>query len=388
MDGPPLSPIPGFAAGYQFTPWLASTEPLGARAGFVYIEHPTPFDEFLQVASVALDDPWGPWPTSLGPSAFHGLNDGFVIGAGDNGTFSMLTTDEPKNASNDPAGMVVWAPQAGSPGAAGQFFDDVPPGTPLLVTSNGERYLAGFQRLVGGDLRHLTLARVAVGGGGLTSVETSVACATGATLAGAAVPQGDGFMAAFSNGRPFGKCQTDDLIDGPPSRLQIVTMKDAPSNAMQVFEEDEPSTYILQVHLSPTNDGAWAAWERISNGPPFERRIRLVHLDAAGSPVGGSTLEVGFGVVSAPFAIASLGARVAIATKTDAGGVGVIILGGDGEIVSQTSLDGGPGLEPDGSVRLLGSPSQSQLLVGWAESSTIGNDNRVVRLARLACAGP
>lgn len=385
VDGPALTPVTGFGSGYQYAPWLAYTEPDRSRAAFVYVEDPQPFGEFMQSASVALTDPWGAWPASLGPSAHHALSDGFVVGGGRSGRFTMLTTDEPKNAGNDPEGMIVWAPHAGMSGAEGQYFDDVPPGRPSLVASNADRFIAGFQRSVGGSLQHLTLAGVSFGLGPV-SIGQAVTCGLGASLAGAAIPLGNGFLAALSNGRPFGKCLTDDLADGPPSRLQVVTMNENPSLAKLTFEHDEPGTYIVQTHLAPAPGGAWVAWERASSGPPFPRRIQLVRLDAAGAPVDGTILEVSFGTSTEPFAIASLGQAVAVAARSDVLNLSVHVVGSDGAPLGAATFEPELGLGSDGSVALLASPIPGRLLVGWSEWSVVNNDHRRVRLARLACA--
>jgi hypothetical protein len=388
VDGPPLSPIMAIAGGYQFSPWLARTEPDASRAAFVYVENPKPFGELVPVTSVALEDPWGAWPASLGPSAYHDVTDGFVIGPGREGRFSMLTTDVPNNAGNVPTGMVVWAPQAGVPGAEGQFFDDIPPGYPLFVTSNGASYLAGFQRLLAdGGPYQLSLGRVSIGGADPYDFNAPIACAIDATLAGAAIPFGDGFLAAFSNGRPFGKCLTDDLADGPPSRLQISVMPSAPSKAALTFEADEPDTYVFQAHLTPANVGAWAAWERIPFGPPLERRIQLLQLDGAGAPLSGKIIEVGFGTVGVPIAIASLGSLLVIATTNPTGALEVHVLAPDGSMVGETAFEPEQGFGMATSVALLGSLSADHLLVAWGEDSAINNDDRRVRIARLACVG-
>ncbi len=385
VDGPPLSPLPENSNDYQFIPWLAATEPDTSQAAFVYLEHYQSAGEFIQVASVALHDPWGTWPASLGTSTLHNLTDGFVVGPAQAGKFSMLTTDEPKNSSNDPAGMVVWAPSADIPGAEGQFFDDIPPGFPSLVTSNDGRYLAGFQRQIG-DLYHFSMAEVSIGPGAPGTFSEPVTCAIQATLSGAAIPLGKGYLAALSNGRPYAHCLTDDLADGPPSRLQIVRMPDGLAKAEPTLEYDELDTYIYQVRLTPSQDGAWAAWERIAWQPPLQRRIQLLQLDASGAPVNGNFIEVNLGIVGVNFALAALGARPVIATLTEKGTLGVYLLNTDGSLAAETSLPPDSGFGVDAGVALLASPAGDQLLVGWAESSAINNDARRVRLARLGCA--
>lgn len=389
VDGPPLSPSPAIIGDKQLVPWLAATEVDGSRAALVYVERSFAGEAFFHKASVALDSPWGAWPSGLGTSASHGTSDGFVVGPDREGRFSMLTTDEPNNAGDVPTGMIVWAPSAGVPGAKGQFFGDVTPGLPALVTSNGKEYLAGF-RTGPPDFEILTLSRV-VFGAGPVSKSWIAACAIGAGLSGAAIPFGEGFLVAMSNGRPYSKCLTDDLPDGPPSRLQVAKLDGGSGGGAQLFEHDDPTTYILQVQLAPAAVGAWVAWERVPF-EPLDRRIEILRLDGAGLPTSDAVIEVPYGTLGAPFALASLGPRLAIATtKTPPGGqreLDVHLLAEDGSPGAEITLQAEAGFEMSSAVALLGSPSGGHLLVAWDEESTINNDARRVRLARLACAGP
>ena len=389
VDGPPLSPVPAIG-NKQFVPWLVRTEPDGSRAALAYYEVQDPASEFLLSSSVALDDPWGPWPASLPTSASHGQTEGVVAGPASEGRFSMLTNDVPNNMGNVPTGMVVWTPVAGVPGMQGQYFDDVPPGSPVLVTSNGGEHLAGFQRAIGAGLQHLTLARISADGGPF-SFGDSVTCALDTGLAGAAIPFGGGFLSALSNGRPYGSCLTDDLPDGPPTRLQIVSIPSSPATATLTYEQEQPASFVFQAHLTPAEGGAWAAWERIPFEPPYDRRIQLLQLDAAGFPVNGKVIEVDHGIVSAPLAIASLGSRVALATVRQLPGevpvpvVGIHVLSEDGSLLAEAGFTAGEGFSLDYSVALLSSPAKDHLLLAWSESSAINNDDRRVRVARLVC---
>jgi hypothetical protein len=388
VDGPPLSPTP-LVGNKQAAPWLARTAKDGGAAALVYLETENQLGGFWQSSSAALPDAWGAWPAALGPSAIHGLTNGFAIGPGEDGRFSMLTSDEPNDAGG-PTGMVMWAPKAGVSGAEGQFFDDVLPGFPVLASSNGDGHLAGFQRVVGGDLHHLELGWVTLGGPQLSFYDPA-ACSIFAPLSGEAIPVGEGFLAAFSSGRPFGSCLTDQFPDGPPTRVQIVTIPGHPVNPTLMSEYDQPDQYVFQTHLAPTAGGAWAAWERIPFEPPFQRRIQLVRLDATGVPGGGAILEVGYGTVAAPFAIAGLGKRVAFATMVEASEAGphvsVWLLDEDGSPLGQAAFQAEPGFFLDYSVTLLASPAGDHLLVAWSESSAINNDDRRVVVARLACTG-
>lgn len=388
LDGQPLSPTP-ILGEHTFDPWLAATELDGSRGGLVFIDHDGPqADSTFQVASVALDDPWGPWPSSLGASGLHGVAEGFVVGPNAGGRFSMLTTEE-DCCGGAPVGMVVWSPEAGVSGAEGQFWNDVPPGLPLFVGANGSHYVAGYQRLLGDDLHHLTLAGVVFGGGPATAAATISACSLGVPLSGAALPLGGGFVLAQSNGRPFGKCLTDDLADGPASRLQIVTLSADTAQATLTFEADEPGTFISGARLAAAPGGAWAVWERVGFEPQSERRLQILRLDDAGLPVDGKILEVGWGLGSSPFAIASLGSLLALATMDvgddDALTIAIRVLDQNGVPSGEAAFLFGPDLEVDRGVGLLAAPAGDRLLVTWSESSTVGDDARRVRLARLAC---
>ena len=88
----------------------------------------------------------------------------------------------------------------------------------------------------------------------------------------------------------------------------------------------------------PAEGGAWAAWERIPFEPPFERRIHLLRIDLAGFPVNGQVLEVGYGTVAAPIAIAALGSRIALATIIDEPGSAAVGLRVVGETMADRTL--------------------------------------------------
>lgn len=389
VDGPPLSPTPAVTDDEQLVPRLVRTEPDGSSAAFVYIERADSSETFFQTSSVALHDPWGAWPTSLGSSAPHGPMAGFVAGPDRDGMFSLLTTDETEDGG-DPSEMVLWTPIAGVPGASSVNFTGVLPGYPLLVTSNGDQHLWGFQRPLGDSLLHLSLVQSVAGEA--IDEGPAVACSLGVGISAAAIPLGDTFLAAFSNGRPFAHCLTDDLPDGPPTRLQIVTAPGKFADASLVYEQEQPSSYVFQTHLTAAGAGAWAAWERIPFEPPFERRIQLLQLDAAGFPVNGKVIEVGYGIVGVPFAITAVGSRLVLATMQEEPGsapvLAVRVLAEDGALAAELILGADDGFELDSSAALLASPAGDQLLVAWSESSAINNDTRRVRVARLACAAP
>lgn len=388
LDGPPLSPTP-ILGNHTFDPWLAPTEPDASRAGLVFIDHDSPqADTVFQVASVALDDPWGPWPSSLGASGLHGFAEGFVVGPDTGGRFSMLTTEE-DCCGGAPVGMVVWSPQAGVAGAEGQFFNDVPPGRPLFVGENGGNYVAGFPRLLGENLHHLTLAGVVFGSGPATAAATTSACSLGISLSGAVAPLGGGFLLAQSNGRPFGKCLTDDLADAPASRVQIVSLSADTAEATLTFEADEPGTFISGIRLTPAPGGFWAVWERVAFAPQVERRLQILRLDSAGVPLGDELLEVHWGLGSSPFAIASLGSLLALATvdvgEDDGPRIAIRVLDQSGGLGGEADFLFLEGLELDLGLGLLAAPGGDQLLVTWSESVTLDDDTRRVRLARLTC---
>jgi hypothetical protein len=387
LDGPPRSPEPAFEGWEQAVPWLTPIEASSSRVALSYLEAKSIPLTSLQTSSVAIDTPWGAWPDALGASAPHTPTLGFVAGPGSEGRLSLLTSDEPNNAGQA-TGMVVWFPPAGIPGAEGQYFDDLPPGAPTFVTAREGEWLAGFQRVLGDGLYHLSLARIT---SPLTtaSFEPAAGCATFSTLSAAAVPFQQGFLLATSSGRPYGKCLTDDLTDGPPSWLHIVRLPGSVADPEVLVEYSWSDTYVFQVHAIPAATGTWLAWERLPFAPPYERTVDLVQLDGDGYPVGEHLAPVP-GEVGVPFALAALGDRPVVAgTRQDAGGSRVLdvrVLTEQAEILGQITLTPDPGYLMDASVQLLGSPAGDRLLVAWAESPATAGIRRV-RVARLACAG-
>lgn len=387
LDGPPRSPKPAFEGWEQAVPWLTPIEANTSRVALSYLEAKAIPITSLQASSVSLDAPWGVWPETLGASAPHTPTLGFVAGPGSQGRLSLLTSDEPNNAGQA-TGMVVWFPDAGIPGAQGQYFDDLPPGAPTFVTAREDEWLAGFQRVLGDGLYHLSLARIT---SPLTtaSFEPAAACATFSTLSAAAVPFQQGFLLATSSGRPYGKCLTDDLPDGPPSSLHVVRLPGSVSDPEVLVEYSWSDTYVFQVHATPAAASTWLAWERLPFAPPYERTVDLVQLDGDGHPVAEHLAPVP-GEVGVPFAITALGDRPVVAgTRQDASGSRVLdvrVLTEQAEILGQITLTPDPGYLMDASVQLLASPAGDRLLVAWAESPATAGIRRV-RVARLACAG-
>jgi len=388
LDGPPLSPLASLQGGELLVPRLASIESDGSRAALIAMERlSTPGSPTTSV-SVPLGAPWGPWPTALKQAAFHSYNEGFVTNDGVDGRFSMLTSDMPNN-ENVSKGMVVWFPNAGVPGAQGQFFDALPPGVPLFVASHEPEWVAGFQRSVADDLRYLSLARIT---SPITSkwYEDAIACATTATIAGAAIRAEKGFLLAFSNGRPFGHCLDDLYADGPPSLVQIAAFPDPTKPPSLVAELSEPDHYIFQIRMTPSKSGAWVAWEIVPFEPPFPRTIRLLRLDASGAPVFETPVAVDFGTSATPFALGTLGDKPILATThaddSGARSLDVHVLTEDGAPLGEATIEPAPGFEMSSAVAVHGSPMGDQILVAWDEDPVDGGLRRV-RVARLACAG-
>lgn len=389
IDGQPLSPTPMFDGFEQTLPWLVATEKDRSRAALAVAELGNlGADLAPQAASVAFDDPWGVWPDSLGKSVVHTPNLGFVAGDGEEGRISLLTTDEP-NGLGQPTGMVVWFPTAGVAGAQGQYYDQQGAGYPLFVTANQAEWLAAFQQTFGGPVQHLSLARIdsPITSG---SFAGSIACATDAALSGAALPWGDGFLLALSNGRPFNTCFDDPVADGPPSRVQIAVVQEDLTRFFLTAEYDEIKTYIFQVRAAPSKTGAWIAWERIPFEPPTGRRLALLQLDEDGFPVTGLVFEVPTGTIGTPISLASLGDLPALATTREDGAGGrlldVQVFTEEGAPFGAITLSAEPGWEMDASLSLLAAPTGDRLLVAWSETASRSGAGRV-RVARLACVG-
>lgn len=388
VDGPPRSPKPAFEGWEHAAPHVTSIEADTSRAALSYLEAKTIPGGALQASSVALDAPWGAWPDELGTSAPHTPTLGFAAGPGLDGRLSLFMSDEP-NAAGKATGMVVWFPNAGVPGAQGQYFDDLLPGYPLFVTAREGEWLAGFQRLVGNGLHHLSLARI-TSPLSMASLEPAAGCGISAALAGAAIPLKEGFLVAVSSGRPYGTCFEDNLSDGPPSTVHVVRFPGALNEPEPLAKDDVPGTYVFQIHATPSATGAWVAWERIPTfNPPTERWLTFVRLDAGGTP------EYGFfgpptGEVGIPFAIAALGdLPVLVTTRQDPSGSRVLevqVLDQSGGVFGQITLSAEGGFLMDASVDVVASPAGNQLLVAWAETPVTGGTRRV-RVARLACAG-
>ena len=387
LDGLPRSPEPAFEGWEHAGPRLTSIESDGSRAALSYLEAKSVAADLRQASSVAIETPWGPWPESLGTSATHTPTLGFAAGPGLDGRLSLFMSDEPNN-TGQATGMVVWFPNAGVPGAQGQYFDDLPPGYPLFVTAREGEWLAGFQRTMGNGLHHMSLARIT---SPLTtaSFEPAAGCALSVALSAAAIPFKGGFLVAASSGRPYGTCFEDNLTDGPPSTLHVVHFPAALTEPKPLAEYTVSDTYVLQIRATRSNTGAWLAWERIPFEPPFERNIEFARVVADGPPEAG-LFGPKTGEVGVPFAIAALGDLPVLAsTRPDESGTRVLevqVLTKEADVFGQITLTADAGFAMDASVDLLASPAGDQLLVAWGEVPVTGGVRRV-RVARLACAG-
>ncbi len=387
MDGAPISSDPSTPGWEQLWPRIVPIQNDGSQVGVTFLERPNGATKPYYATSIVMDNPWGTWPQNLGVSALHGANEGFVVGPGANGRFSMLTTDMPNN-ENVSKGMVVWFPNAGVAGAQGQFFDDLAHGYPLFVTHRAPEWLAGFHRKVTDELQHLGLARI-------TSPVTSAAfdqafaCATYAGLSASAVPVADGFLVAMSNGRPFGHCLTDQFADGPPIHIQIVSLDKLGAVPVLRGEYTEADGYVFQVHTAKSVSGAWIAWEVIPFQSPFERRIRLMRLDATGTPTLAKPIHLDYGVVGVPFALTTLGDLPVLVmqgmTKNLGGLIDVRLLAENGDVLAAASIEADTGTTINASISTVGSPEGRHLLVAWDEDASNATPRRG-RIARLACA--
>lgn len=384
VDGKPLTPELSFPDLNQVSPWVVPTSDDGNSVALAYYEDVLFGSPTLQMGSVALE-PWGAWPDSLGVTSPHLLTNGFVAGNDVKGRFSVLTQDVP-----DLLGMVVWSAPAAMGGAEGQFFADVLPGAPLFVAHSGDWYLSSFQVGLGNGLSHVHTARVAIGTT-QNSIYPSVACGINAAHAGAAVPLENGFLAAFSNGQPYGSCLTDQFAPALPSRIQIVNFSNSDEliGGKLQFELEEEGTYIYQVRLAKGAGATWVAWERVGLEPPGQKRIQFTRLDSQGLPYNGKITEVNLGIVGIQFAIASLGDLIALSTVADVPDTGwqlvTYLLDDSGNIVSLVGWEAEPGFELSTAVSSFASPDGDKLVVAWGESWAGNNDDQRVRIARIAC---
>jgi hypothetical protein len=388
LDGLPRSPATHIGGAEQGAPRLVPIEADASRAALVYEEAEQLSFGTPKSASVALETPWGAWPDSLATSGLHFDHTGMSVGGGESGRISLLTR-ELSNPAVVPTGMFLWTPTAGQPGSEGQFFDDLSIGAPRLVAAGQSDWIAGFSLSTGGASERLALAR-------LTSPIPSstfagdFACAKDAPLSGAALPWGEGYLLAISNGRPFGTCSDDQFSDSAPERLQVVLLPGPVNAPVLQAEYAESGTHVHQVLAAPSATGAWLAWERVPPGfeadPPAERRLQLFQIDAAGLPKTGKIITLDLGITGTPIGLATVGDLPVLATFRDSGDGGVVdvsVFGELGEPLGQITLPPEDGLFLELTVSLLGSPSGGHVLVAWGETGA----QRRVRVARLACAG-
>ncbi|MBK8259474.1 MAG: hypothetical protein IPK82_43310 [Polyangiaceae bacterium] len=384
IDGQALTPELSFPGLDQASPWVVPTASDGNSVALAYYEDIFFSSPYLQMGSVAIE-PWGVWPKSLGSTAPHLLTSGFVAGNDEKGRFSLLAPDDPNLD-----GMVAWSAPAGMGGAEGQFFPDMGAGLPMFVAHSGDWYLTAFQVGIGGGLAHVHMARVAIGAT-KNSIYPSAGCGINAAHAGAAVPLENGFLAAFSNGQPYGSCLTDQFAPTLPSRIQVVNFSNSEELMMGKlqFELEEEGTYIYQVKLAKGAGANWVAWERVGLDPQVERRIQYTRLDSQGLPFNGKVTEVKMGIIGTQFAIASLGDVIALSTVVEVPDEGwqmaTFLLDDSGNILSQVGWGAEPGFDFSTSVSSLGSPTGDKLVVAWGESWAANNDDQRVRIARIAC---
>ena len=271
--------------------------------------------------------------------------------------------------------------------AAASMPQATPGNTPLFVTGLADRWLYGASQTVTG------YTKVDVGSyqtGSLEQSEAPAACLAAPAL-GAAVPAGQGFVAAYGLPNPPGNpCDFEDAL--PPT---IVTFYryDAPAEPGTFLTDTEADHLVFgeplaKVVLSRTSDGAWAFAQTDGSTALQPPAVVAARVDRHGhlAPVGATDFPATpDGAATGPIAAASLGDGAALAwtstTDPSAPTISVRTVTPGGDLGPITTFPTTP-IWLTARLRVVASRSLRSLLVAWEG----GTGATTVGLARLDCA--
>jgi hypothetical protein len=321
--------------------------------------------------------PWGAWPANgtLGPSYLAEYDGSLAFYAAPSFTDFNVVFANPH------------------PGVGLKYLSHLTPGSGALGTPEPLGAGGGDDRpcfLERGADPHVNLLGFSTAGGGAYSfnilrrndtvagstLTKDLGCALDPIVA-AAAPIGEEFLVAFSGGGAVGGpgCSTTASV----LFIGRVT-KQGTFAGVQQIDPAMPNSTIKSVKMVPRNDGAWLAWTDTLSG------LHVTRLDATGKLVTAPT-EVLFTGNLDTLSATSLGDRLALAwsvTAADAPAqIRVKVLSTTGNVDADLAVNLGP--PATGRTAILGSPSNTSLLLGWSEEVSPGPQ---IRLARLACSLP
>lgn len=383
FSGPPIIDLV-VALGHEERRPILVTEDGGARAAVVFALEPIESPGVPFPIGHTAFAPWGEWPSTIGQGHFAASIGGrrFAATGGDGG-FALLL---PVGGGPNPG--VYFAPSVApetdySPIPDAFVVTTEPMSRPAFVARGASGHLAGSLHDAGGFLQleiNFITPEGSVFGASLAS-----GCATSPMVTGA-VPSGDGFLVAFSSGRPFGTCFNDDGIPGPPTELQVAWMDgNGTIKPGAVLPGIEP---IFGAQIVARSDGAWLVWQHDGSTSEVSPPILAVRLDATGQLASDIFEVVPTGASSArPFAADRLGDKLVVAwvDAIDPSAPSLIVQVFDeaGLLTGGASLSTAPGFFFDDQLAIMGSPAGNQVLLAYA--SDPGDGLRRIHVARLDC---
>jgi hypothetical protein len=321
--------------------------------------------------------PWGVWPANgtLGPSYLAEYDGALAFYAAPSFTDFNVVFAAP------PPGMGLKYLSHLTPGS-GALGTPEPLGAgggdeqPCFLERGADPHvdLLGFSTAGAGVYRFNILRRDdAVAGSALSK---DLGCAIDPIVA-AAAPFGEEFFVAFSGGGAFGGpgCSTTASV-----LFSGRVTKQGTFEGIQEIDPAMPNSTIKSVKLVPRVDGAWLAWTDTLSG------LHIARLDPTGKLAAPPT-EVSFFGDLDTLSATSLGDRLALAwsrTPADANAqIHVNVVSTTGNVDADVSINLGG--SATSRTAILGSPSNTSLLLGWSEAVSPGPQ---IRLARLACSLP
>lgn len=383
LSGPPIIDFV-VALGHEERRPILVTEDGGARAAVVFALEPIESPGVPFPVGHTAFAPWGDWPSTIGQGHYAASIGGrrFAATGGDGG-FALLL---PVGGGPNPG--VYFAPSVApetdySPIPDAFVVTSETMSRPAFVARGASGHVAGSLHEAGGFLQ-LEINFITPEGD-LFGAPLASGCATTPMVAGA-VPSGDGYLVAFSSGRPFGTCFNDDGIPGPPTELQVAWI-DA-NGAIKpgaMLPGIEP---IFGAQIVARSDGAWLVWQQDGSTSEAPPPIVAVRLDAGGQLASDIFEVVPTGVSSArPFAADRLGDKLVVtwvdAIDPSAPNLIVQVFDEAGLPAAVTSLSTAPGFFFDDQLAVMGSPAGNQALLAYA--SNVEDGPRRIHVARFDC---
>jgi hypothetical protein len=230
----------------------------------------------------AVLDGLGPWPT--GPiqplsSSWSNRGESFALEAPP-GLDPALRVASTEALGGELVGPVSVG-GCGLDGTATAPFElsAAPPAVRFFARGGGS-LSASLVGLDGGSQGHhlINVLSLAAGGAPLPLLGDT-GCAT-APLVADALQQGDRFLVSTSSSRPAFSCLDDNGVDGPPTRLQLLSLGPKAADATLAFEMDLGAPLQL-VRLLPHGTGSWLV---SSAGDSLGAPVRMIPVTESGFP--------------------------------------------------------------------------------------------------------